>query len=154
MLFSVVFSVEATSDTDIDQFSPPSLADREDVWELEFEDLSAPRHLEGGWPNGNHRRWSAMLTQAEFNRFIRALGLRPDPLRQEGQYGAPGFMGWSAAVAFRRDTPDGRLLALATPCPDQDSEPLSVPDDFDDVYGMVVNYLDTDLRHEKVSADV
>jgi len=146
MLFSVVYTVEASSRLDINQFSPPPLADRQDAWELEFEDLSAPRHLEGGWPDGSHRRWSAMLTQVEFNQFIRALGLRPDPSHDDGQYGAPGFIGWSAAVAFRRDAPDVRLLALATPCPDQDGEPDFVPNEFDDVYGLAMDYVDRDLR--------
>src|ERR1051325_11608093 len=147
MLFSVIYTIETSSEPDIPQFSPPPLADPDMAWELEYEDLSGRfRHMEGGWPEGKHRRWSAMLPQAEFNRFIRALGMRPDPSHEEGQYGAPGFVGWSVAVAFRRDTDDFRLLALATPCPNLDGEPIFVPNEFTKVYEMVMAYLDADLR--------
>jgi len=149
MLFSVVCTIETSSETSIDQFSPPPFADPDETWELEYEDLSGPfRHLEGGWPAGNHCRMSAMLPQNEFNRFLRTLRLRPDPSHREGQYGAPGFVGWSAAVAFRRESLHFRLLALATPCPESDNEPLFVPNEFNEVYGMVMGYLDADLRQD------
>lgn len=79
MVFSVDCFIETSSETDIDQFSLPPLADPDRAWELEYEDLFGPfRHLEGGGPEGNHRRWSVMLPQNEFHRFLRVLELRPD----------------------------------------------------------------------------
>lgn len=76
-------------------------------------------YLEGRWRRGKHRRLVALLSRAEFERFLDDTGLLARPDETLGSLGAPGC-GFSRAPAILFNAEHDEVIASAyvTPVPD------------------------------------
>ena len=120
MRFSVIYSVDVPHGVRIRHYAPPQVrklwTKTEDDKQYESGDLG------GRWEKkGRHRKWTALLTQPQFDDFVCRLNLYAEDVETLGSLGAPGFgYGWSPAISFTTDDSDAILNAYVTPIPDQD----------------------------------
>lgn len=116
MKFSVIYSVDCPREVSIKHFLPSQrkLFDTtEDDEQYEYD------YLEGRWAKGKHRKLCAILTRAQFDRFLDDTGLFPEDVETMGSLGAPGFgCGWAPAISFRSEDEDALQNAYVTPVPD------------------------------------
>ena len=122
MLFSVIYSADCPRSERIARFRPPQVRS---LWDTtESDEQYEYSYLEGDWENGKHRKWCAMLTKEQFNRFVEATGLVADSTETMGSIGAPGFgFSWSPAISFRDDGTERAILsAYVTPIPETRKE--------------------------------
>ncbi len=115
MEYSVIYSVDIPSGVSMRPFVPPEC---KRLWEeTEGDEQYQYGHLEGRWERGHHRKWVAILDQAQFEEFVRDVGLFAEDVQTMGSLGAPGFgFGWAPAISFRNDDPDAIQSAYVTPC--------------------------------------
>lgn len=120
MLFSVIYSVDVPSDVDAMDFAPPDL----ELWdETENDDQYEYDYLEGCWEGGHHRKWCAVLTRDQFDKFVERCGLSAEDVETMGSLGAPEFgFGWAPAISFNGDDPDCIANAYVTPIPETKAE--------------------------------
>jgi hypothetical protein len=120
MQFSVIYSVDVPTDTDVLDYAPPNVADWE---ETEGDEQYEYSYLEGCWENGHHRKWCGLLSREQFDDFIQHCGLVAERTETMGSLGAPCFgFGWAPAISFRGDDPDAILSAYVTPIPETSKE--------------------------------
>ena len=122
MLFSVIYSADCPRCESIVRFRPPQVRK---LWDLtERDDSYDYGYLEGDWERGKHRKWCALLTKEQFNRFVESTGLIAEATETMGSLGAPGFgLGWSPAIAFNDDGSQQAILsAYVTPIPETRKE--------------------------------
>ena len=123
MQFSVIYSVDVPSDTDVLDHAPPHV---EELWdETEDDEQFGYGYLEGIWEGGHHRKWCSVLDQAQFDEFVEHCGLTAESTETLGSLGAPGCgFGWAPAVSFCGDHPDAIQSAYVTPFPRTSKQPL------------------------------
>lgn len=121
MQFSVIYSVDVPADTDVLDYAPPNVGD---LWdETEDDDQYDYGYLEGCWENGHHRKWCALLSREQFEKFIDRCGLIAESTETMGSLGAPGFgFGWAPAMSFTSDDPTAIQNAYVTPIPETSKE--------------------------------
>ena len=122
MQFSVIYSVDTPADVDVLDYAPPVL----DFWdETEDDDQYEYAYLEGRWEEGHHRKWCALLTREQFDKFVDHCGLVAEDVQTLGSLGAPGCgFGLAPAISFRSDDPDAIQSAYVTPIPETTKEVL------------------------------
>lgn len=135
MQFSIIYSVDVPSDTNINEFAPPNL----DLFdETEDDDQYEYEYLEGCWENGSHRKWAGILSREQFDEFIDHCGLMAESTETMGSLGAPGFgFGWAPAISFTSDDPSAIQSAYVTPIPETNRETLGEAE-WDRVRGAVL----------------
>ena len=120
MRFSAIYSVDVPHDVRIRPYAPPQVRK---LWKQTEDDKQYESgDLGGRWKKkGRHRKWTALLTQQQFDDFVCRLNLYAEDVETLGSLGAPGFgYGWSPAISFTTDDSDAILNAYVTPIPDQD----------------------------------
>jgi hypothetical protein len=78
-------------------------------------------YLEGCWAKGKHRKFCAMLTRKQFDRFVSQMSLRAENCETMGSIGAPGCgFGCAPAISFNGSDSleDAILNAYVTPMPE------------------------------------
>ncbi len=112
--FSIIYSVDIPSGINMRPFVPPHC---KRLWdETEGDSGYDYSYLEGRWERGHHRKWVAILDQAQFDEFVRQVGLVAEDVQTMGSLGAPGFgFGWAPAICIRSDDPDAIQSAYVTP---------------------------------------
>jgi len=121
MQFSIIYSVDTPEDVDVLSFAPPQV---EKLWDQTEDDSGYEyAHLEGRWGTGSHRKWCAILTRKQFDKFVQRCGLVAEDVETMGSIGAPGFgFGWAPAISFHNDDPDAIVSAYVTPLPEVEKE--------------------------------
>ncbi|HZZ79986.1 MAG TPA: hypothetical protein VFE62_15815 [Gemmataceae bacterium] len=121
MLFSVIYSVDVCADDDVLTYAPPQV---EDIWDqTEDDEQFEYAYLEGRWEGGHHRKWCAILTREQFDKFIDRCGLAAEDVQTMGSLGAPGCgFGWAPAISFTSSDPDAIQTAYVTPLPEIEKE--------------------------------
>lgn len=122
MLFSAIYSIDASSEDSIESCFPPGIETGKEydheVWECTEDGETEYEYLGGVWMGGKHRKFSALLTRKEFEEFLCHTGLRVSCTQTMGSLGAPGFdIYWAPAIAFDLDDPDFIVSAYVTPIP-------------------------------------
>jgi hypothetical protein len=127
MQFSIIYSVDTPADVDVFDYAPPQV---EELWDETEDDRQYEySYFEGRWEEGHHRKWFALLTRHQFDRFVECCGLIAEDVQTLGSLGAPGFgFGWAPAISFRSDDPDAILSAYVTPLPETRKEALDERD--------------------------
>jgi hypothetical protein len=127
MQFSVIYSVDTPADIDVLDYAPEQV---DDLWdETEDDSQFEYSYLEGRWEGGHHRKWCALLTREQFDKFVDRCGLIAEDVQTMGSLGAPGFgVGWAPAISFRSDDPDAIQSAYVTPIPETSKEALDEHD--------------------------
>ena len=118
MLFSVIYSADCPRTESIARFRPPQ---SHKLWDQTEDDRQYDYpYLEGDWEKGKHRKWCAVLTKAQFVKFVQATGLVAEDVETMGSLGAPGFgFGWAPAISFKDDGGERAILsAYVTPIPE------------------------------------
>jgi hypothetical protein len=117
MQFSIIYSADVPADVDVRDYAPPRV---EELWdETEDDDQFEYSYLEGGWEEGHHRKWCAVLTREQFDEFVRRCGLVADDVQTMGSLGTPGCgFGRAPAISFRSDDPVAIQSAYITPLPE------------------------------------
>ena len=116
MKFSVIYSVDCADTEHIGQYLPHNRK----LWtltegneEYEYGDI---------WPKGKHRKLCAVLTKAQFDRFLSQVNIWPEDCETMGSLGAPGLgFGLSPAISFSSEPEDGERAArnaYVTPIPE------------------------------------
>jgi hypothetical protein len=116
MRFSVIFSVDVPGDRSIRPFVPKGRA-----WQrTEGDEQYEYGYLEGCWEKGKHRKFCALLTRKQFDRFVSQMSLYASSTETMGSLGAPGCgFGMAPAISFDTgDWDDAILNAYVTPMPD------------------------------------
>lgn len=93
--FSVIYSADWDPLThNCSAFRPRNIK----LWDLtEIVDNKEGSDIEG-W---KHRKWVALLSHKQFDRFIQETQMFADPVETGGSIGAPGFgFGWAPAICF------------------------------------------------------
>ena len=112
MLFSVIYSCDAPMSERIGRYWPQHRR----RWVLTENSNGQPNDWNGEW-KCRHRKWCGILTKAEFETFIGALGLDAEDVETMGSLGAPGCgYGLVPAVSFIGGY-DAILSAYVTPLP-------------------------------------
>jgi hypothetical protein len=121
MQFSVIYSVDTPAEVDPLDYAPPKVGD---LWdETEDDDQFDYGYLEGRWEGGHHRKWCAVLTREQFDKFVQETGLVAEDVQTMGSIGAPGFrFGWAPAISFNGDDPDAIQNAYVTPIPEVEKD--------------------------------
>lgn len=115
MKFSVIYSVDVPQSESIVAFLPRQ---RKRFTLTEGDDQYEYSYLEGDWTKGKHRKLCAVLTKAQFERFLRDTGLYPEDVQSMGSIGAPGCGFWAPAISFNSDADLAIQNAYVTPLPD------------------------------------
>lgn len=114
MMFSVIYSLDVPKGYGIKSRRPTSRAWFQTEGDSEYE----YDYLGGKWKGGKHRKWCAMLTRAQFDKFIDDAGLYSEDVETGGSLGAPGFdVGWAPAISFYGESDDTIQSAYVTPIP-------------------------------------
>lgn len=119
MLFSVIYSVDVPKDGSIREYAPPNVRK---LWEqTEGDEQYEYSYLEGKWKKGRHRKWCAVLTREQFDKFVEKLSLYAERTETMGSLGAPGLgYGVSPAISFTDNRYSSAILgAYVTPLPDK-----------------------------------
>ena len=145
MQYSVIYSFDITHAHSVMPHKPPHCTD---LWEktegdeqYEFDYLAdgGGRNSEG-FRNGKHRKYCAILNQAQFDEFVGHCDLDAEPTETMGSIGTPGFGGgWAPAISFQcQDTmtiyDDNGVIykgAYVTPVPEPTDTEFLVEDGFD-----------------------
>lgn len=109
MQFSVIYSVDVprSSGQSVASYAPPCRR----AWQLTETDDDM-----GSEPENKHRKWCAVLSREQFDKFVRKCGLRMSTVETMGMIGAPGFgFGWAPAHSF--DGEDDEVYQNAYVCP-------------------------------------
>lgn len=112
MQYCVIFQVDTFGDNSIAQFRP-----RVGKWDMTERDDTENDYGE----RGKHRKFCAMLTRREFDKFVNDAGLYPEDVETLGRLGAPGIVGLAPAISFRNEVYDEFwhiMNAYVTPIPD------------------------------------
>lgn len=122
MLFSTIYSIDVSSKDSVEERYPPGVEPGKEydheVWECTESGETQYAYLEGAWKDGQHRKFSALLTREEFEAFLRGAGLCASWTETGGSIGAPGFDIYHApAIAFDSDYNDAIIGAYVTPIP-------------------------------------
>ena len=123
--YSVIYDFDIPREEDVADLQPPH---HRRLWQLtEGNDQRNYAYLCNceeddtcwcGWRFSKHRKYCALLTQAQFDEFVNVLGLCAEDVETMGSLGAPGFgYGSAPAISFLGGG-DGYLSsAYVTPCP-------------------------------------
>lgn len=116
MKFSVIYSVDVPKSVKLRAYLPKQMHlfnVTEDDDQYEYD------HLGGDWKGGKHRKLCALLTRAQFEKFLSDTCLRAEDVETMGSLGAPGCgCGWAPAISFRGDEERAITSAYVTPIPD------------------------------------
>ena len=115
MRFSVIFSVDVPGGTSIRPYIPKGRA-----WHrTEGDNQYDYDYLGGRWSKGKHRKFGALLTRKQFDRFVSQMSLCAENVETMGSLGAPGCgFGLAPAISFDGTCEDAILNAYVTPMPD------------------------------------
>lgn len=123
MEYSVIYSADFPREEYVAQYAPPK---RRRLWTLTEDDEQRDyEYLGSEWKNHKHRKWVAILDEAQFAEFVEDCGLYAQDVRTLGSIGAPGFgIGWSPAISFESEDSYrlGFASAYVTPIPDDGQE--------------------------------
>jgi hypothetical protein len=116
MKFSVIYEVDLPRGVKLAVAAPPRCR----AWRMtEGDENREYDYLGDDWAKGKHRKWGAVLTKKQFERFLDHTGLFMEDVETGGALGAPGCgFGLSPAVAFTSDDPEYIACAYVTPLPD------------------------------------
>ena len=116
MHFSVIYDVDCPADTDVLDYAPPHV---DTLWDETEDDSQYDfSYLEGQWDGGHHRKWCALLTKKQFDKFVEHCGLFAESTETLGSLGAPGLgYGLSPAISFNSSNSDAFVNAYVTPIP-------------------------------------
>ena len=117
MKFSVIYDFDIMPGESVRMWKPPNLK----LWTLtEGDSEYGFDYITEEDGKGKHRKYVAMLTRPQFEKFIEHIGLCAEDIETMGSIGAPGF-GWgcSPAISFSQYG-EGALNcnAYVTPIPD------------------------------------
>lgn len=115
MHFSVIYSVDCTKAESIRQWHPESRL----FQQTEGDEQRQYDYLGGEWVNHKHRKWGALLTRKQFDKFVAKTDLTASSTETMGSLGAPGFgMGWAPAICFESEDQSAIQNAYVTPIPE------------------------------------
>jgi len=89
------------------------------LWQMtEGDDQRDFGYLGGEWDKHKHRKYCAILTRKQFDRFITDQCLIAEDVETMGSIGAPGFgFGWAPAISFNGESSEVLQNAYVTPVP-------------------------------------
>jgi hypothetical protein len=115
MKFAVIYSIDVPRGIKISQFAPPNVYK---LWKkTEGDDLYEYDYLEDEFAKGHHRKWCAILTKKQFNKFVDHCRLLAEDVEIMGSFGFPS-LGVSPAISFRSYDEDAIKSAYVTPLPE------------------------------------
>lgn len=99
MLFSVIYWFDCHGDVSVQNYNPP----QRHLWQLTEGDESYDYdYLGEEYAKGKHRKWVAVLTRKQFDRFVSDCNLWAEETETGGSLGAPGLgLGLSPAIRFQ-----------------------------------------------------
>jgi len=108
MLFSVIYDFDCSKNCSVECYSPPNRK----LWQMTEGDDQL--NYEDVFPKGKHRKFCAVLTRKQFDRFIEALCLTAEDVETMGSLGAPGCgLGIVPAISFRGPDDDPACVSGA-----------------------------------------
>ena len=116
MKFSVIYSVDVPKSVKLRAYLPKQMhlfnvTEDDDQYEYDY--------LGGDWKGGKHRKLCALLTRAQFEKFLSDTCLYAEDVETMGSLGAPGCgLGISPAISFNGRSEEAILNAYVTPIPD------------------------------------
>jgi len=117
LMYSVIYSIDVPKPLSIEPYAPPR-SQRRKLWQLTEGDseYSPPNCEDGGQSRGRHRKWCALLTEAEFVEFVEKVGIWASETETMGSIDAPGYgFGWAPAIAYGNDAGSVYQSAYVTP---------------------------------------
>lgn len=115
MEFSVIYSIDVPAGTSVKEYLPPC---RRAWQQTEGDEQYDYDYLEGAWAKGKHRKFCAMLTRKQFDRFVEKLDLHADSTQTMGSIGSPcNPLGWAPAINFNSRYGDAILSCYVIPVP-------------------------------------
>jgi len=136
MLFSVIYEFDCPMTHTVGCYTPSQrhLFDLTERADGEPSDWCA--ELFGG--KCKHRKYCALLTRKQFDRFLFDTGLFPEDVETMGSLGAPGCgYGIAPAVSFRNDDPEAIQSAYVTPIPEVEPRRPLTPERCEQVWQRV-----------------
>jgi len=114
MLFSIIYSFDCSKRCSVSSYCPPNRK----LWQKTEGDEQAD--YQDVYPDGKHRKFCAILTRKQFEKFLEQLCLTAEDVETMGSLGAPGCgLGFAPAVSFRGpDDPACEMNAYVTPLPE------------------------------------
>jgi hypothetical protein len=117
MLFSIIYEFDIPMSASVRAFAPS----QRKLFDLTEQSDGEPSDWCEELFDGKckHRKFCAVLTRQQFDRFIQDTGLHAESVETMGSLGAPG-LGWglSPAISFRNDDPNAIQSAYVTPIPE------------------------------------
>jgi len=117
MRFSVIYEFDCPMGLSVTQFTPT----QRHLFDLTEQADGEPSEWCGDLWGGKvkHRKYCALLTRKQFERFLSDTGLFPEDVETLGSLGAPGYgLGFAPAISFRNDDPEAIQSAYVTPLPE------------------------------------
>ncbi|MFA4971503.1 MAG: hypothetical protein WC683_02740 [bacterium] len=115
MKFSVIYSFDIARGASVSEYRPPCIRQ----WQCTEGDESAD--YSEVFPHGKHRKYCAILTRKQFDKFVEQCGLDADTCETMGSLGAPGCgFGLAPAISFNGRPEDNWAIvnAYVTPIPE------------------------------------
>ena len=136
MKFSVIYEADIPMRCRVSDVAPPRCR----AWFLTEQSDGKPSDWCGELWDGKvkHRKWCAVLTRKQFDRFVVHVGLFAEDVETMGSLGAPGCgFGLSPAISFRNDDTDAIQSAYVTPLIEVEAKREITPERSDKVWNRV-----------------
>ena len=137
MKFSVIYSFDVPRDISVNYMYPQRYIRRKmDITEMDDQgDMESDDGTR--W---KHRKLAGVLSQDDFDEFVRDCDLIAEDIETGGMLGAPGFgYGWTPAVSFNAESDAGYANAYVCPITENEEEEALFGDDWEKVRKYIID---------------